>query len=381
MTTEDMDLEPHEDDWDSDQGLLLLRNEPLQDLKKLQLPSMDSPYEYPTPFLSSILKHCPAVEEFIFPAPRRLKTVLDVSQIIRDSCPNIAGLTLPYLGKENNEAFMVIMDRIHEQRLEKIQVSNLADKSSSVISLSAFLCHSTTLRQVKFDNCRQLASTTLRAILTSCHVLETLMVEKASKMVLSNSVALSLEDAVETEWVCTRIRQLTILVKLTPDGRDPTYFADTTKMTWTEQDHHHWKMLDQFYTQIGSLRELEILSLKATGSCRGEYGGDVPFRQACLPGLLALEDTTTAIGQIGFLSRWAGLDKLQELRGSFSVTTKEVSARMGQREVAWFAGHLPALRIVTFAAVTVKKGYRDRLPKILKDLLKHRPELLLVEFV
>jgi hypothetical protein len=283
----------------------------------------------------------------------------------------------------NDEAFMIIMDRMHEQRLEKIQVESLTDKSSSLLSFSAFLRHSTTLRQVEFDNCRQLASATLRAILTSCHVLETLKVVKESGLGLSDKVALSLEDAVETAWVCTRIRYLTILVKITPDGRDPKYLAEPTMLTWTEQDHHHWEMLDKFYTQIGLLRELEILSLKAVGTVPSgrDRGTDVPFREACLPGLLALEDSTKTTGQIGFLSRWAGLDKLQELTGSFSVTTQEVCCRMGKREVEWFVEHLPALRTATLVPTTVGKSYTFWIPKIVQDLQGLRPEVSFVEFL
>jgi hypothetical protein len=379
MSTKDMNLDPQEDDWDSDQGPLLLREKPLRHLESLQLKLTGTRTGASAPLLSSILEHCPAIKTTTLPTLRHPSEVQAVSKTIKDSCPNIADLTFPRWMEDNDEAFMIVMDRMHEQRLEKIQVESLADKSSSVLPFSAFLRHSTTLRQVEFDYCQQLASTTLQAILTSCHVLETLKVLE-SDFALYDNIALSLENAVETEWVCSRIRHLAIHVKLTSDGRDPTYLADPTKSTWTEQDYHHWKMLDQFYTQIGALRELEILSLKAAGSRPSQYGVifNIPFREACLPGLLALEDTTTAIGQIGFLSRWAGLDKLQELRGSISVTTKEVSARMGQREVDWFAGHLRALRIVTFVQI---EDYSDMLPKVTRDLWEQRPELIPVEFL
>lgn len=126
---------------------------------------------------------------------------------------------------------------------------------------------------------------------------------------------------------------------------------------WTEQDHGHWSMLDKFYTQIWSLVELEILSLHSavTPTILGADGvsTEVSFRLTSLLGLLALEDA--ASGQIGFLSRWSKLNKLQELRRLFSVNTKETKARMGEREIDWFVTHLPALKLVEFMSVSLGK--------------------------
>jgi hypothetical protein len=380
MSTEDMDLDPYKNDWDYDQGPLLLRKETLRRLKSLQLPSIDGQTGRSGPFLSSILQHCPALEEATLPPLRDLKMVQAVSQIIGASCPNIAGLIFPFTRNGNDEAFLTVMDRMHEQRLERILVDSFAEKSSGLLSSSAFLRHSTTLRQVEFRDCRRLQSVTLRTILTSCHALKIFKVLKGHGTGTSDGVALNLEDAIETEWACTRIQHLAILVKLTPNGRDPTYLKDPTMSTWTQEDHDHWSMLDKFYTQIGTLRELKILCLNAVGPrppSRYELRSDVPFRRTCLPGLLALEDTTTMTRQVGFLSKLAGLDKLQELIGSFSVT----STRMGQREVEWFVGHLPALRRASFVWITYSDNYRDKLPKIINDLQKLRPELVLIDFI
>lgn len=130
----------------------------------------------------------------------------------------------------------------------------------------------------------------------------------------SAKTALTLKDAVETEWVCSKIRHLDIAVSLTPDGKDPAYLADPTMATWNEHDRCHWEMLDKFYTQVGFLKQLQILNLRSTSVELLDEEVNDPFRMLCLPGLLALENVTT--GQIGFLSRWNELTQLQELRGS-----------------------------------------------------------------
>lgn len=78
-------------------------------------------------------------------------------------------------------------------------------------------------------------------------------------------------------------------------------------------------------------------NLVAAGSNPPDAQGvatDLTFKDSCLSGILAVEDTTT--GRIEFLSHWSGLTKFPEINGSFSVTTKEASARIGEREEYWF---------------------------------------------
>ncbi|KAF9147421.1 hypothetical protein BG015_010958 [Linnemannia schmuckeri] len=107
-------------------------------------------------------------------------------------------------------------------------------------------------------------------------------------------------------------------------------------------------MLDKLYTRIGTLVSLEVLKIKSQGVSVRPNGvlNQIPFRTTSLPSLLALEDAAT--GQLGFLSKWSGLIKLQDLYGSFLWTTKETMARMGKREVDWVVAYLPALRRAAF---------------------------------
>ncbi|KAK3847907.1 MAG: hypothetical protein J3R72DRAFT_431045 [Linnemannia gamsii] len=386
----DMNLDPEESEWDYDQGPLVLRQEPLHHLKSIKLPLVENQGEYSAHFLHAIFQHCPALENLTLPSLGEQAGVQDVPQVIGDCCPGITDLTIPLplevenedpsipLPMEvNSEIFMNIMERIQAQRLKNLRVHKLFDMASSPLSDVAFARHSKTLRQIEFLGCQQIHASTFKSIFESCCALEVLIASDNYR----RGIAYDLDEKSEiNEWACTRLRHLVLTVFLTSDGRDPKYLADPTMATWTEKDRNHWRMLDTFYTRIGSLKELQVLTLRAAGT-ELKYGwrlGDLPFREACLPGLLALEDT--ANGKIGFLSKWEGLTKLREVRGSFSVLTKEVSARMGKREVDWLATHLPALRLISLW----KSGYTQSLPddtspKIVRDLKQLRPELDFIE--
>ncbi|KAG0291772.1 hypothetical protein BGZ96_004851 [Linnemannia gamsii] len=305
------------------------------------------------------------------PSLREPQAIHDVSVTIGSYCLRIKDLTFFSSRWGNDAGFMNIMERMLRQQLENLRVFIFSDKSSHTLATAAFMRHSEALCRVEFPSCRAIKSSTLHAILVSCRALEILNVGGFSSI----RTALTLEDAVEVEWVCAKIRHLEITVSLTPDGKDPAYLADPTKATWTEQDHRHWEMMDKFYTQIGYLKDLQILSLKSTDvklpSLEDLYD---PFRKLCLPGLLALEDATT--GQVGFLSRWSELSQLQELTGSFLWTNTEAVARMGDQEVEWFATHLPALRSAAFVNVRCENGgLADNLPRTLHELHRRRPEI------
>ncbi|KAG0372005.1 hypothetical protein BGX24_000863 [Mortierella sp. AD032] len=270
---------------------------------------------------------------------------------------------------------MCIMKRLPEQQLQTLQATDIFDESSSALSSTVFASHSETLHTIDFPAPQILKSTTLQDILMFCRALEVLQAHDDYS--IYNTLAI--EDAVATEWACTRIRHLEISVEFTPDGRDPGCLADPTKTSWKKQDHKHWGMLDKFYTQIGKLENLEVLHIKSAKANlpldeEDDMDEGIPYRATCLPGLLALEDEATS--QIGFLSRWDGLTKLQDFSGSFLVTTQEAAARMGHREAEWFVTHLPALRRATlWDNPYSEKCSDDDVPDVVRIIQRHRPEL------
>ncbi|KAG0287168.1 hypothetical protein BGZ96_008886 [Linnemannia gamsii] len=380
MAQEEKLLQPEQDDWDFDQGPLRFREEPLHHLTRLEISAPKSPNCLTNTFLGPILKQCPALETLRLRSIAGSHTFQNVAMTLRDHCPNITDLTVDSAAVSNGEALMHIMEQISGQRLEVVCLKWLFDRAPSKLAVAAITRHSETLRRIEFRDCEELKSSTVQVILMTCRALEVLRTQGE----FSKICPILLKDAVEAEWASTRIRVLEIGVEFTPDGRDPVYVSDTTMATWTEQDHNHWNMLDKFYTQIGSLVELEVLNIKSSGthpSEENEVTIEVPFRKACLPGLLALEDVTT--GQLGFLSRWVGLIRLRELCGSFLWTNEEAASRIGASEVAWFVEHLPSLRKASFLAIPYMDefGYEYVLPRAILDLRTRRPGLCVNDFM
>jgi hypothetical protein len=367
-------LDPEESDWDFDQGPLVIRREPLLHLTTLRLPKVHSHGDFPGPILSSILEHCPALKILAMPFITAKNTIQAVAKTLGEHCPGITDLSVISESHSNGEALVNILAEIPGPRLENVYVHHLYNDTPNWISIAAISRHSETLRKIEFPGCRKVGSAILQTILVTCRALEILRAQDEDSW--KNSI--SLKDAVMSEWVCTRVHILEIAVTFTPDGRDPAYLADQTMTTWTEQNHDHFSMLNKFYTQIGALVNLEVLTIKSAGCYPPVADGpvrEIPFRETCLPGLLALEDVTT--GQTGFLSRWAGLTQLRELRGSFLWSNKEAKARMGEREVEWFATHLPALKLAMFVNTYFSKAPSDKIPRLLQDLHGRRQDVRL----
>ncbi|KAG0047024.1 hypothetical protein BGZ90_008025 [Linnemannia elongata] len=344
---------PATGDWDFDQGALVLRDTPLHHLVYLVLPGMTA--SNMTPFIRTILGHSPALETLRFPS----FDYYDTSAIIKaitELCPRLSRLSFPVL-----EGFPV-------QRLQSLYCSPLPDPDSRALN-ATWTRHSTTLQTVECTNMTRLSSLIIKGALTTCEALETFRV--TGKVTWDEGgVCLSLADAVESEWICKRIKVLDIVVLIYAHDKSPKFTTDPSKETWTEDDHRKWEVLGKFYSQIGSLTELQELDLKTVSN----HNKPAPSSETAFPGLFALEDPES--GQIGHLSKLSGLTKLRVLRGSVRWTIPEVMERIGKREVDWIVDHLPALRVATFVLQN-NNGMIGARPirQLLRILEKKRPEL------
>ncbi|KAF9123362.1 hypothetical protein BGX30_001491 [Mortierella sp. GBA39] len=372
-------LDPWENDWDYGQGPLVPRKEPLRHLKTLEIPSSYTGYQ--APLLCRVLEHCPALEYLLVPSLRDLVDSEKVAATIGKHCPHITSLVMPQpFGDNKGATIMSIMEAIPGQQLKTFKQFAYLDHSPDKLR-AAWTRHSKTLQRIELTSCRTLASAVLTAVLTNCQALEVL---ELSEFYLSKC-CLTLEDAIMDEWACTKIRTLSIPVKLTPDGKSPVYLTDPSKGWWKKDDHVNWEMLGKFYAQIGSLTELRVLDLRSAASIHApsevapHHMQEVPFEENCLPGMLVLGDPFT---RLGYLSELAGLTKLQELRGSIVWKHMAEEARMGEREVDWFAHHLPALSVAHF----LPKGYnfsekrvlKGEVPEVMQLLQTRCPNLVLV---
>ncbi|KAF9124249.1 hypothetical protein BGX30_001035 [Mortierella sp. GBA39] len=350
---------PAAGDWDFDQGPLVLRDTPLHHLVYLELPGM-APSDM-APFIHPILGHSPALETLKFPRFEYF-SLSSITKGIAELCPRLSHLSFPQGGEDYQ--ITSVLEGFPVQQLQSLYCSSLMDPDSTSL-IATWKRHSTTLRRIEWTNMTSFSSLIIKGALTTCEALETFKVTGNV-----GTVSLSLNNAVESEWVCKRIKILDIVVLIGESNTSPKFTTDPSKETWTKDDHRKWEVLEKFYSQIGSLTELQELDLRTVSS----YSNPAPFSETAFPGLFALEDADS--GQIGHLSKLAGLTKLRVLRGSIRWTIPEVMERIGKREVDWVVDHLPALRMATFVLQN-NNGMIGARPirQLLRILEKKRPEL------
>ncbi|KAF8929369.1 hypothetical protein BGZ47_001093 [Haplosporangium gracile] len=257
--TADGNLDPIIDqDWDYDQGPLVLHTTPLRHLKSLRVPIM--PRSEQASVLQSLIQHCPSLEHLQLPFfDNAAKGLQPVIESLAQQCPHISSLTFHSgcLG----EYLPRIMELLPAQGLKALFFRHYHDSDSERM-IAAISRHSTSLRRIELTHCTRVGSTVIQAVLTTCRTLEVFRVHGRQSQV--TTVSISLAHAVEQDWVCKLLRELTIPVWITPDGRDSKYLiVDPSKESWTEDELRYWEDLGRLYTQIGSLTQLEVLNLKA----------------------------------------------------------------------------------------------------------------------
>ncbi|KAF9275769.1 hypothetical protein BGZ88_002134 [Linnemannia elongata] len=332
-------------DWDYDQGPLVLRDTYLLHLKSLDISMM--PLLDLAEVCGTVLGQCPALESLALPKLGQLTDdMLFVIASISELCPRISSLSFPEGCLA--EHVTMVLESLPEQQLRNLCYCSYNDPDPEPI-IATWTRHSTTLRRIEFTYTARILSSVIQAALTTCEGLEVLNVTCRTG---SERVCLIFANAIESEWVCKRIRELVMNVWITSSGRNPSYMEDPTKATWTEENRRHWEDLGKFYSQIGSLSHLEILDLQAVGKADTSSAYNTPREvflsptETCLPGLLALEDAEK--GKIGYLGKLVGLTRLRELRGSMVWTQRDNLAMIGEKEVDWFVNHLPSLEMATF---------------------------------
>ncbi|KAF9122612.1 hypothetical protein BGW39_009631 [Mortierella sp. 14UC] len=338
-------LDPALGDWDFDQGPLVFREAPLPRLKRIGIPTM--PRDDLATVLRTVLEQCPLLEALELPNLGHLSddTLFAIASI-GELCPCISELSFPE-GCLTEHA-MMILDALPSQQLKNLCYRYYQDPDPTPL-IATWAQHSTTLRRIELSNCTRVGSVLIQAALTTCEALEVFHVSGRGG---PERVCLLFPHAIERDWVCTKLRELEMVLWITRDGASPDYILDQRKRTWSDENHRHWEALGKLYSQIGSLTRLEILDLRAVGQVDIpiDYDTDpayfLPASETCFPGLLALEDPNK--GNIGYLSKLEPLTKLREIRGSFVWMQKNVRGRIGEREVDWFAERLPALEVATF---------------------------------
>ncbi|KAG0375103.1 hypothetical protein BGX24_009538 [Mortierella sp. AD032] len=242
------------------------------------------------------------------------------------------------------------------EALPESQVAGLFfrdDRSFEVQGLDAagiFLRHSQTLVNIYLNGCRNANGEALQVLLTECEALEIL---EAPWLGECDLLCIHLDDAIEYDWVCTKMRKLTITVGI-PDSplfrrRDNmgAYYSRPPSFAFSSEEKEQLSSLEQLYEQIGRLRDLELLSVKAFFyDVNKLWPTASDYKVNAFPGLMSMGDRRR--GRPGYLRHLKGLSKLKQLTGSVYADTRETRTTMGWMEATWINEYWPELQKAEF---------------------------------
>ncbi|KAF9104661.1 hypothetical protein BGX29_001487 [Mortierella sp. GBA35] len=285
--------------------------------------------KYDRETMCAIIQHCPALTELDIPRIRRRKDFEFLARFIVDNCPRLNDLTQRHWYRDEDGFLMAaIIEAMPENRLERVFAEDIGSDNERL--LSSFQRHSLSLTELSIHGCDSLSSHNIQVIVCNMHALKDFIIIGES----SKDHAITLDDAIAAPWVCTRIQCLYLSVDIGEiDQLKDTVYARPTPLVLTPEEVERFSKLERLYRQIGLLTELETLSLEVAMSYEDlteeDDENEVTSRDYSLPGLLSLGDKRKKWP--GFLELWAGLTKLQTLRGCFNVTTKETEITVGLR--------------------------------------------------
>ncbi|KAF9080873.1 hypothetical protein BGX23_001557 [Mortierella sp. AD031] len=374
-------LQPREGQLDWDEGKVLIRQEPLLNLKELLLPAC--PQGYTAEEICPILEHCPNLDCWSIPDFKYDSTRTEVLRVFRETIPRryghpsrlLAITSTPCL-QFRGEGVIEIMEALPEQQLRDIVCQHFYD-ASHVRFAAAIMRHSETLQNFLINRSNGVQSSTIQTVLANCKALKVLWVSSNRG---GGSIRLLLEDAVAQDWACTRLDQLKIFMDLGSSGA-----LGDVLLTEVEQQER-WVKLEKFYRQLGRLTELSILDIRCVRGLNTLMGGlTIPYQKLSLPGLLSLpkaeegeEGPGTGVGRKrGYLHLLARLKDLRMIRGSFWAHTVENREMVGQAEMEWIVKTFPKLEQFELMPENYQALGGYVVPEHLRWLQRERPQLVL----
>ncbi|KAK3838882.1 MAG: hypothetical protein J3R72DRAFT_180699 [Linnemannia gamsii] len=346
-------LQPWE--WD-DQGCDLpttpVRNEKvLSNLRVLVFKEMDEVLSEME--LRAITDHCPNVHALMIPTVGEVNETRLLAEHIASSCSQLTNLS-HQVNPESMQLFELMLHVM--EALPEGQVVGLFfrdGRSFEVQGLDAagiFLRHSQTLVYIHLNGCRNANGEALQVLLTECEALEIL---EAPWLGDCDLLCIHLDDAIEYDWVCTKMRKLTITVGI-PDSplfrrRDDmgAYYSRPQSFAFSSEEKEQLSSLEQLYEQIGRLTDLEMLSVKAFFYDVNKFWPTASdYKVNAFPGLMSVGDRRR--GRPGYLRHLKGLSKLKQLTGSVYADTRETRRTMGWMEATWINEYWPELEEAEF---------------------------------
>ncbi|KAF9924078.1 hypothetical protein FBU30_005918 [Linnemannia zychae] len=311
------------------------------------------------------MKHCPNVRSLRLPL---LSVDLDIDPIIKAILTSCAGIrniafdasdaicqieyNIPIF--PNSDLPFVVLEALPAEQVDGFYCYDSSFILNENVAKAIFQRHSFTLSTLVLQNCVSLEGKAVQVILTTCSGLINLEVghfHKVDSLYESHERDLSIIEAIEQPWVCTKLKSLALAINMIDGGIfffGGPYYRRSAPIELSCQEQTFFNQLETFYIQIGGLTELEELNLHTMWGSRPNLQGSGRLRRTygSFPGMLSLGNKTT--GRPGFLHCLNQLKKLRVLRGSVYADTDETLVTMGMPEAIWMLENWPSLEQAEF---------------------------------
>ncbi|KAK3816934.1 MAG: hypothetical protein JOS17DRAFT_778580 [Linnemannia elongata] len=256
----------------------------------------------------------------------------------------------------------VLLDHISilpQGALRYLSIEGLWEQSHGQIA-HGLQWHGQFLYSINFTEASRISSASLREILTSCPNLRVLQVANSSGH--DHRIGITLGDAVAEPWICTRLKKLTIVVRMALDTSDSDYdFVNS--LSDGERKKMFKEAMVRFSQQLGKLTELQELDIRRSireasetsviyldeqeEAINAASGQDYPLRKPTgyqtgwLHGLLTFGDIDN--GYHNTLSHLACLADLRVVKGTLQENDREYSQSMRLADAQWILTSWPSL--------------------------------------
>ncbi|KAG0295295.1 hypothetical protein BGZ96_012068 [Linnemannia gamsii] len=353
---------------DEECGLLTTyprQQEPLQHLKQLSLGHWDEGMMEED--LRSILQHCPNLTGLVMPYIAEIKDVRGLAEDIVQWCPKLSNLSnygFSGGGDAIRQLMMWMLKALPPQQVTHFVSTGIPRFNAHGLDDfgTIFRQHTSMLQVILLNNCHNIDSKGVQAILVECEALEELTVVWSMNDDRQRPY-LNLDDAIEFSWACTRMQDLRLTVAIPnqplhrPANGVVPYYNRPSPTTLSQDETIQFKKLESFYRQLGTLAQLERLNLRAIYlDPAGNREASCDFMVNTFPGLFSLGRSES--GRLGNLQLLGGLSQLKGLSGSTCLMTEETEVTVGMDEVQWMDKHWPALKTANFS---MNRIYNDPL--------------------
>ncbi|KAG0276344.1 hypothetical protein BGZ95_007671 [Linnemannia exigua] len=300
----------------------------------------------------SMLAHCPNLTSISIPNLTDVKNIHCLARDIAQFCPKLSSLDHENYGDVTRGLVLHILEALPPQQVKMVICTSY--DTFKVLGLDnagwLFRQHSRTLQSIVFSGCQNIDTKTIQVVLVECEALEQLLVDWETDKT-RHELCIDLEKAVEFPWVCTRIQELGLTIAI-PDeplhrraDDGVPYYERPAPTALSTAEKEQFKSLEALYRQLGELKELRALDLRAIFfDPQDRRPVSENYEANTFPGMLSLGCKET--GRIGYLSHLSGLTKLKKFLGSTSVMTRETKVTFGEEEAIWMARHWSALEKV-----------------------------------